>query len=75
MLHDYFARMTVYSAGRKEAVLAGELRSDLRARGIQVHLPDALIGATAAARRATIVTANARDLRHLGVPILHLNTT
>ena len=71
--HDYFSQVEVFPIGWAEAVLAGELRAGLRARGLQLSFADALIGATALTHRATLVTANVQDFRHLLIPLLHLD--
>jgi len=50
---------------------AGEIIRDFRQRGITLHLPDALIGATAILARAPLFTGNAR---HYPSPEIDLRT-
>jgi predicted nucleic acid-binding protein len=49
---------------------SGDRRRELRAAGRRAPLADALIAATAWRLDATIVTRNAADFEHLGVPVL-----
>jgi len=54
-LWDSFAALAWADLGRADWFVAGDVRADLRARGVQVSLPDVLI-ATAAVNRATLWT-------------------
>jgi predicted nucleic acid-binding protein len=54
-LWEIFTAMTWADIDRADWYVAGDLRAELRERGVQVSLPDVLI-ATAAAERATLWT-------------------
>lgn len=70
--NDYFHGLAVLDVGRQEALTAGRLRYDLARRGLQLHLADSLIAATALERQAPIVTANPRDFLITGADVLPL---
>ncbi len=71
-LGAYFAEMLVIPLRLAEARAAGQLRYALARRGIQLHLADSMIAATAALAGASVVTANAKDFRPTGVDVLEL---
>jgi predicted nucleic acid-binding protein len=65
-----FIRAVEYvQPGPDVALVAGQWRSWARARGFTMSVPDALIGATAHALAATLVTRNVRDFAQLPVGI------
>lgn len=69
---EYFREMTVEPVTAAVGRAAGLLRSDLRARGLQLHLPDSLLAATALQIGVPIVTANVRDFRVAGLEVVPL---
>jgi predicted nucleic acid-binding protein len=71
-LVSYFAAMSVLPLRLAEARAGGQLRYALARRGIQLHLADSLIAATAILSGATVVTANEKDFRAVGVAVVHL---
>ena len=68
----YFTAMEVLPPDHNIAVVGGRLRYNLARQGFQIHLPDALIAATALETRSVLVTANAKDFRRTGVQMLEL---
>ncbi|MGO9484682.1 MAG: type II toxin-antitoxin system VapC family toxin [Rhodomicrobium sp.] len=60
----------VLAVGEREAKLAASLRADVRKRGRVLHLPDALIAATAKENGLTLATRNVSDFDYLGVAII-----
>jgi tRNA(fMet)-specific endonuclease VapC len=65
-----FERLAFWPIERSDAERAGTMRYDLRRRGYDLHLPDALIAAVAARVGATVVTRNRKDFERLGAAIL-----
>jgi predicted nucleic acid-binding protein len=57
----------VIAIGEREARCAADFRADYRRRGRVLHLPDALIAATAKEHGLTLATRNLRHFEHLGV--------
>ena len=55
---------------RAEAQLAARLRAEARQRGRMLHLPDALIAATAKENGLTLATRNVSDFDYLGVAVI-----
>lgn len=55
---------------RAEAQLAARLRAEARRLGRVLHLPDALIAATAKENGLTLATRNVSDFDYLGVAII-----
>ena len=55
--------------GEEVAMTAGRWRADLRRQGRALSLGDALIGASAHALGATVLTRNARDFALMPVPV------
>ena len=55
---------------RAEAQLAARLRAEARKRGRTLHLPDALIAATAKENGLTLATRNISDFDYLGVAVI-----
>lgn len=55
--------------GADTAMTAGRWRADVRRRGATLSLGDALIGATAAALGATVLTRNLKDFALMPVPV------
>ncbi len=51
---------------------AGEMRSALRRQGVRAGVADALIGAVALQRNATMLTANVRDFQFAGLAVEQL---
>ncbi|MEO8539089.1 MAG: type II toxin-antitoxin system VapC family toxin [bacterium] len=70
---SYFRQFKVIGIDEEIAVFAGELRYGLARQGYQIHLPDALIAATAILRAATVVTANAKDFVITGAQVFELS--
>lgn len=64
------SRVTVLPFGPREAVIAGDLFGHLETSGQPIGLEDVLIGATALANDAAVVTRNTRHLSR--VPRLHV---
>ncbi len=60
----------VLAIGEGEARLAASLRADARKQGRVLHLPDALIAATAKENGLTLATRNVSDFDGLGVAII-----
>jgi predicted nucleic acid-binding protein len=65
-------QFTYWHLTREAAETAGMLRYDLARRGIALQVPDALIAGLAQALKAVLVTDNAKDFVHTGVPIVRL---
>jgi predicted nucleic acid-binding protein len=65
----YFAQANVWPIVGSAGVWAGERIAELRRRGVQAKLADALVAAVAVSREAVVVTANVRDFVALGVPV------
>ena len=57
--------------GEDEARLAAHYRADARKRGRVLHLPDALIAATAKEHGLTLATRNLRDFNYLDIDIVN----
>ena len=55
---------------RAEAQFASRLRAEARQRGRTLHLPDALIAATAKENGLTLATRNVSDFDYLGVAVI-----
>ena len=70
--HEYFRPMRAHPVSHELATAAGRIRYTLARQGIQLHLADSLIAATAIATQSTLVTANAKDFRRTGVEVLEL---
>ncbi len=60
----------VLAIGESEARLAANLRVDARKQGRVLHLPDALIAATAKENGLTLATRNVSDFDYLGVAVI-----
>lgn len=60
----------VIPLGENEARRAARFRAASRRRGRVLHLPDALIAATAKEHGLTLATRNIRDFEHLGVDVI-----
>lgn len=65
-----FALLEFWETTFDDAVRAGTMRYDLARQGFVLHLADSLIAAVALREDATIVTRNAKDFLHFGVPVL-----
>ena len=50
--------------------MAARLRAEARKRGRTLHLPDALIAATAKENGLTLATRNVSDFDYLGVAVI-----
>ncbi len=61
-----------WDIGASAAKLAGDFRYRYAREGRQISLPDALIGALAVSRNATLITANVKDFPMPGLNILPL---
>lgn len=57
--------------GRREAVLAAEMRARAASTGRVVHVADALIAGTAKANDLAVATRNVRDFEGLGVEVVN----
>ena len=55
---------------QSEAKLAARLRAEARKHGRTLHLPDALIAATAKENGLTLATRNVCDFDYLGVAVI-----
>jgi predicted nucleic acid-binding protein len=60
----------ILPVGEPEAKRAAHLRAEARRLGRTLHLPDALIAATAKERGLTMATRNVADFEHLGVDVI-----
>ena len=69
----FFAETDVWPLAAGAGVWAGKRIGELRRRGVQMKLPDALVAAVAESRQAVVATANARDFVALGVPAYQLD--
>ena len=61
-----------WEMNREIGLVAARHRLDSRRRGLQIHLPDALVAALAFVRGATVVTENPKDFTMPGVSVLSL---
>jgi len=61
-----------WTISRDVAVLAGTFRYDLARKGRALHIPDALMAATAVVADATLVTSNIKDYPMPSVRLLRL---
>jgi predicted nucleic acid-binding protein len=68
-----FNELPIFPVLVEDGQVAGRLRYDLRRRGLTIHAPDALIAAVAANRGCQLVTANLKDFRKTGLPVVHLD--
>jgi predicted nucleic acid-binding protein len=66
------SRLETVPVGPEIADRAGDLVRRAHGQGRTLHLIDALIGATAAEHRMTLVTLNVVDLRGLGISLYSL---
>jgi predicted nucleic acid-binding protein len=66
---DVLARVSVLPIGVAEAELAGDFIGRLARHGASIGVPDALIGASAAANSLVLVTRNVRHLERLPVTV------
>jgi predicted nucleic acid-binding protein len=55
----------------REALQSAMMRAEYRRRGRMLHLPDALIAATAKEHGLTLVTRNLCDFEHLGIDVVN----
>lgn len=62
---EIISRVTVVPFGHEEAIVAGDILSDLKKEGRNIGLEDVMIGATAMANRFTVVTANIRHFSQI----------
>ena len=60
----------ILAVGEGEAKLAAQLRAEARQLGRVLHLPDALIAATAKENGLTLATRNVSDFDYLGVAVI-----
>jgi len=60
----------ILAVGEDEARLAARLRAEARKQGRVLHLPDALIAATAKEHGLTLATRNVSDFDYLGVAVI-----
>jgi toxin FitB len=60
----------ILGIGEREAKLAARLRAEARQQGRALHLPDALIAATAKENGLTLATRNFSDFDYLGVAVI-----
>jgi predicted nucleic acid-binding protein len=72
---SYFRSLQAIPIDSVLAKSAGEMRYRLGRAGRQLHLADSLIAASALARNATIVTANAKDLELTGARVFQLDAS
>ena len=63
-------RNRILAVEESEAKLAATLRADARKQGRVLHLPDALIAATAKENGLTLATRNVSDFDYLGVAVI-----
>jgi predicted nucleic acid-binding protein len=61
----------IMSVGEDEARRAAHFRAESRRRGRMLHLPDALIAATAKEHGLTLATCNLCDFEHLGIEVVN----
>ncbi len=60
----------ILTIGESEARLAAHMRAEARKQGRVLHLPDALIAATAKENGLTLATRNVSDFNYLGVAVI-----
>jgi toxin FitB len=60
----------ILAVGEDEARLAARLRAEARKLGRVLHLPDALIAATAKEHGLTLATRNIADFDYLGIAVI-----
>jgi toxin FitB len=63
-------RNRILAVEESEAKLAATLRADARKQGRVLHLPDALIAATAKANGLALATRNVSDFDYLGIAVI-----
>ena len=64
-------RDRIVPASTREATEAAFMRAEARRRGRVLHLPDALIAATAKEHGLTLATRNLRDFEYLGIDVVN----
>lgn len=71
---DAFVQTLIHwDTTRTIALQAGVYRYDAARQGRTIHIPDAVVAATATVVGATLVTSNVRHFTWVGVPILRLD--
>jgi predicted nucleic acid-binding protein len=68
----WIADFEYWDISREAALLAGAFRYDLARQGRALHVPDALMAATAVVTRSTLVTNNVKDYPMLGLRLIRL---
>lgn len=62
---EIISRVTVIPFGNEEAIVAGDILSELKKKGRNIGLEDVMIGASAMANKLTVVTANIRHFSQI----------
>lgn len=65
VMNELFAAVELLSFDRAAARAAGELRANLRRRGVPIGAYDVLIAGTALAHDLTLVTSNSREFERV----------
>ena len=69
---DWIDDFEYWEISREAAELAGILRHDLARQGRTLHVPDALLAATAIVTDSTLMTNNVKDFQVPRLRLLHL---
>ena len=70
----WIADLEYWDITREAAALAGAFRYDLARQGRALHIPNALMAATAVVMDATLVTSNIKDYPMPGLRLLRLGS-
>ncbi len=62
---EIISRVTVIPFGNEEAIVAGDILSELKKKGRNIGLEDVMIGASAMANKLIVVTANIRHFSRI----------
>jgi predicted nucleic acid-binding protein len=73
-MDDFIEAATYWEMDRSVGLAAARICCAAQRRGIKIHVADALIGALAKSRGATVVSENRRDFEAIGVPLISLRT-
>jgi tRNA(fMet)-specific endonuclease VapC len=62
---EIFSRVSILGFHEREAVICGDLLSELARKGTPIGMEDAMIGSIALANHCTVVTANTRHFERI----------